>query len=69
MAPKALLYQFCVFFINKECQWLYKKMQVASILKWLVIVRESSSRLEILSGLPPLFLIDMFHAIGGSFDN
>ncbi len=32
-----------------------------------VIVGENSYRLGVLSGSPPLSLVDMFHAIGESF--
>jgi hypothetical protein len=52
-ALKALFYQFCVIFIDKEYRWLYKKMQVASILKQHVSIKESFSKLRVLSSLPP----------------
>jgi hypothetical protein len=34
-------------------------------LRWVVIAREVFSRFGVLLDLPPLFLVDMFHAIGG----
>jgi hypothetical protein len=37
-------------------------------LKWVVIVREGSSRLGVLLGLSPFFLINLLQAIGGGFD-
>jgi hypothetical protein len=41
---------------------------VASILKRVVIVREGSFKPRVLSSFHPLFLVDMFHTIGTSFD-
>jgi hypothetical protein len=52
-ALKALFYQLCILFIDKECRWLYKKMQIASILKQHVTIKESFSKLGVLSSLPP----------------
>jgi hypothetical protein len=45
-----------------------QRVQAAAILRWTVIAGEGSFRLGLLSGLPPLSLVDMLHATGGSFD-
>jgi hypothetical protein len=42
-------------------------MQVTSNLKQHVTIKESIFRLGVLSGLPPLSLINMLHVIGGGF--
>jgi len=58
-APKALLYQCYVPFINKKCLWHYKESRPFP--SWDKLL----SRLGVLSNLPPLSIFDMFHAIGG----
>jgi hypothetical protein len=66
-ASKAFHYQICVLVIDRECRWLYEKLQVASILRRHVTIKESYYRLGALSCLPPLSLVDMLHANGGNF--
>jgi len=43
-------------------------VQATSISRQVVIARKGSSRLGVLSGLPPLSLVDMLHAIVGGFN-
>jgi hypothetical protein len=42
-------------------------MQIVSISKQAIIAREGSTRLGVLSGLPPVSLVDILQAIGGGF--
>jgi hypothetical protein len=45
-----------------------QKAHVASILKQAITTKKGSFMLGVSSGLPPLFLVDLLHAIGGGFD-
>ncbi len=60
------LSMLCSFYKQKMLLDL-QRTQVVSILNWAITVREGF-RLGILWGLPPLSLIDMFHASGGGFN-
>jgi hypothetical protein len=42
-----------------------QRTHATSIPRWAVIAREIFSRLEALSGLPPLSLVDMLRVTGG----
>jgi hypothetical protein len=44
------------------------RTKAASILKWVIIAREGSSKLGVLSSLPPLFFVDILQTTSGSFD-
>jgi hypothetical protein len=45
-----------------------KKIHIVSISRWVVTIGDGSSRCGVLLSLSPLFLIDMFQAIGEGFD-
>jgi hypothetical protein len=44
-----------------------QRVQATYLSKWVVIAGEGSSRLGVLLGLPPFFLINMLHATSGGF--
>jgi hypothetical protein len=60
---EALLFQFCVNFIDRGHQW-YNVRRWSLFLKRAVVVGEGSSRLGLFSRGPPLSLFDMFLATG-----
>jgi hypothetical protein len=44
-----------------------QRAQVASILRWVLIAGKGCSKLGVLSGLPTLSLVNMFHVTNGGF--
>jgi hypothetical protein len=64
---KSLPFLVLHFFINKMLVAL-QKAHAVSILKQVVITRESSSRLGILLSLPSLSLVDLLRVTSGGFN-
>jgi hypothetical protein len=44
-----------------------QKEQATSISRWAIITKESFFSLGVLSGLPPLSLVDLFHSTSEGF--
>ncbi len=61
-----LLSLLCSFYKQRVLMAL-QKIQVASILRHVVIAREGFFKLRVLLNLPLLFLVDMFHVTSGGF--
>jgi hypothetical protein len=45
-----------------------QRKKIASISKWVITTREGSSRLRVLSSLPPHSLVDLFHSTSEGFN-
>ncbi len=67
---KALFYQFCIPFIDRECLMMLKKAQAASISMCAISVGKGPSKFGVLSSLLSLSLVDMLdmlHVTYGGF--
>jgi len=55
------------FFYKHKVSMALQRAQATYISNRVVIVREGSSRLGVLTSLPPLFWINMLHGTSGGF--
>jgi hypothetical protein len=55
-------------FYRQRMSMALQRKKIASISKWVITTREGSSRLRVLSSLPPHSLVDLFHSTSEGFN-